>query len=784
MAQVFARFGGDRPLYGIVHAAGVLDDGLLLQQTWSRFKDVLAPKVQGSWNLHTLSREMPLDFFVLFSSLAALLGSAAQANHAAANAFLDALAHYRRSRGLPALSINWGAWSEVGAAARGDVAVRVRQKGMGTIDPAQGLQVLEQLMREHSVQAGVFPVVWPVFRRQALGEAVPPFLEDVLAKESRPPDRIAPAAPGIRQRLAAAASPQRHAELVTYLRQQVADVLRLPVERVDVSQPLNEAGLDSLMAVELRNRFRTSLSVDLPMVKFMEDLDIRTLADHVGRQLPEGETAHEPEAGDVETGRPQETAAGSTGSSGEPQPARCGTASCRTRSVERLGSRCAARVRRWRVIHDEATHGTSNRDGTSASSAGRRGAEQSGATGQAPAGESEPGDIGVFAVVGPTGHVVLAPQRAAEPRVQHRPCRSHSLRSEGRRAPTGVRNARRPPYLFADYLSPPRPQPRSTRTRLSRPLLPADRCVRLDRAAAARERPGGLRPAIRFGVRPADARQPVSPRAARPGLVADRAPYHLRCLVHLDADARIERSVSGIPVRAACGTPARQEAVSRVHGVAERNARGLGRRATLAILEPPTPRGSAGAGTTHRPALPSAQRSPRRVPFLYHRRTVERPPGRGGQTTGGDLVHDSAGDVPNVAAPLFRAGRYHRRLARRGPEPGRLLGDGRLLDQPSSLYVPTFRAIRRFGIFSVRSGTLYSTASPTRTCHSHGWWSACSPRGLRAALPSFRPCSCSNGRPSRKSFALCSQGSVKARSAGEAWRWSPSSWPRWRASST
>ena len=96
------------PLLGIIHAAGVLEDGVLQQQTWERFRRVMAPKVQGAWNLHVFTQNQSLDFFVLFSSSASILGAAGQANYGAANAFLDALATYRRSQGLPGLSINWG----------------------------------------------------------------------------------------------------------------------------------------------------------------------------------------------------------------------------------------------------------------------------------------------------------------------------------------------------------------------------------------------------------------------------------------------------------------------------------------------------------------------------------------------------------------------------------------------------------------------------------------------------------------------------------------------------
>ena len=153
--RVLAAVPAEAPLAGVFHLAGSLDDGVLLAQNWPRFERVMAAKVRGTWLLHQRTCGLPLDHFVLFSSGASFVGSAGQINHAAANAFMDGLARLRRGRGLPGLSINWGAWREIGAAARGDLLKRATAHGLGAMSSAHALEALAHAMRYGSGQIAV-----------------------------------------------------------------------------------------------------------------------------------------------------------------------------------------------------------------------------------------------------------------------------------------------------------------------------------------------------------------------------------------------------------------------------------------------------------------------------------------------------------------------------------------------------------------------------------------------------------------------------------------------------
>src|SRR6185503_9638414 len=164
-------------LKGVIHAAGALDDGILSQQTWERFETVFASKVKGSWILHELTKGMPLDFFVLYSSAVSLVGSAGQANHVAACTFEDMLAHYRREQGLPGLSIGWGPWEQIGAAAERSVSEHLARRGIDSIPPAQGIEALSRLMRSnHVTHVGVVPVDWRQFSKNTSS----PFFSELI----------------------------------------------------------------------------------------------------------------------------------------------------------------------------------------------------------------------------------------------------------------------------------------------------------------------------------------------------------------------------------------------------------------------------------------------------------------------------------------------------------------------------------------------------------------------------------------------------------------------------
>ncbi|GGC78313.1 type I polyketide synthase [Chelatococcus reniformis] len=290
-----------RPLRGVVHAAGALADGALSQQQWERFSMPLKAKVAGAWALHRLTRDRQLDFFVLYSSLAATLGSAGQVNHAAANAFMDALAQFRRGRGLPGLSIGWGAWSDIGAAAARGVDQSVAKRGIGSIAPEQGMDLLESLVGQAPAHVVVSPIQWPRYLAPFDG-AVPSLLSDFRRDDADRPHasrdgagREATPDPVLRE-LEAAAPAARRGMLVDFVGRTVARVLGRQGEGdLDPRRPLNEMGLDSLLAVELRNHLGASLGLSrvLPATLVFTCPTIEALADHLEERLvsPSPETA-------------------------------------------------------------------------------------------------------------------------------------------------------------------------------------------------------------------------------------------------------------------------------------------------------------------------------------------------------------------------------------------------------------------------------------------------------------------------------------------------------------
>ncbi|MFI2351225.1 type I polyketide synthase [Streptomyces sp. NPDC019443] len=305
---LLATIPAGRPLTGVVHAAGVLDDGVLGALTPERFDAVLRPKADAAWNLHEATRDLGLTAFVLFSSIQGLVGGAGQANYAAANTFLDALAHHRRAQGLPATSLAWGPWAEGGMAAALTEADRNRfaRTGMTAITSVQGMQLFDAALVLDSAAAVPLPLDAAALR--ALGSALPPLLSGLVRVPARRAASAGAATAGgppqqsLADRLAALTEEEQQQVLLDLVRAEVGATLDYDgTDSIDVKRGFKELGLDSLTAVELRNRLGRATGLRLPATLVFDYPTPAAVAGHLRAELAPAASAAP--AGEVDEAR-------------------------------------------------------------------------------------------------------------------------------------------------------------------------------------------------------------------------------------------------------------------------------------------------------------------------------------------------------------------------------------------------------------------------------------------------------------------------------------------------
>ncbi|MGQ4491208.1 type I polyketide synthase, partial [Streptomyces sp. SAS_281] len=283
LAAVLADVPADRPLVGVVHTAGILDDGIIGSLTPERVDTVLRPKADAAWNLHDLTQDAGLAFFVLFSSVAGVFGNPGQGNYAAANAYLDALAAYRRAQGLPAHSLAWGMWAQ-GSGMTGDLSTddrgRIGRTGVVALSDEEGLALFDGALR--------LPVPAVVAARlnlstlRAQGETMMELFRTLVPGVRRRRAGTGVEAGGLAQRLAALAPHAREAAVLDVVLRQVADVLGFSsASAVEPERAFKDLGFDSLRAVEFRNAVNDATGLRLPATLVFDHPSPLVLARHL-----------------------------------------------------------------------------------------------------------------------------------------------------------------------------------------------------------------------------------------------------------------------------------------------------------------------------------------------------------------------------------------------------------------------------------------------------------------------------------------------------------------------
>jgi myxalamid-type polyketide synthase MxaE and MxaD len=281
MEALFGRFGDGLPaLAGIVHAAATLGDETIEAMNDETLAAMLRPKSAGTMVLDRLSRDLPLDFFVLFSSTTALWGSRGLAHYAAANHFLDAWAHHRRGEGRPALSINWGTWDEMRVASSADREL-VAGAGLNAMPSDRALEALGDLLGSGELaQVTVASVDWTVLKAIYEARRERPLLSQVASRQTAASVRGPAAVPELAEQLAATEPARRRDVVVGFLREEVARALGVTSPlMIDVEQGLFEMGMDSLMSVELKGRIEVAVGLELPSTLTFNYPNITALTD-------------------------------------------------------------------------------------------------------------------------------------------------------------------------------------------------------------------------------------------------------------------------------------------------------------------------------------------------------------------------------------------------------------------------------------------------------------------------------------------------------------------------
>lgn len=265
------------PLKGIIHGAMVLHDAFIRELASEDFEKVLRPKMIGAWLLHQHTRDCQLDYFISFSSVSSMVGAGRQSNYCSGNLFLDALAHHRRSLGLPALTVNWGALLEAGFVSRDQKTAQYLDKiGMKSFTISEALEIFAKILRRDPVQLGAARIDW-----NALSKINPATLRSrtlSLIAEEQAAEEAAGGQNMIRPQILEAAPEDRIPIMEAFICEQVAQVFGTSSSKIDLETPLTQVGLDSLMAIELMNRLESSLGTSLSMSDFLQGPNIKQLA--------------------------------------------------------------------------------------------------------------------------------------------------------------------------------------------------------------------------------------------------------------------------------------------------------------------------------------------------------------------------------------------------------------------------------------------------------------------------------------------------------------------------